>query len=381
MGRSPKEQKTEEKDDKVKSSKDILKGVLEANKKEHFNFHERVDWNVSTGSLILDKVTGGVSPSLWRLCSQSNAGKTPQILEIIRNIFKDVPNSKALWVIAEGRGLSDENKNRCGLKFVYSYDEWDINTIFVLETKIFELVIDTIKQLVFDNSENIRYAFCIDSLDGLMLRADADKPTTESAKVAGTPALSKKMLQSLSLGMFKFGHWMGIISQRTAEIRIDQHAPGANRGGEFSGGNSLFHGSDIIMEYKSPWMDDFILDGSGKMNDGKTKVIGQNARVLMDKVNKEEYKKQIVLYPIKYGRKPSGIWREREVGEMIFFMGRATIAGAGWITFVPEFIKELEDQGLTIPEKIQGKENLFTLLQNDEKLTSFLFDKFSKLVR
>ena len=370
-------------EDKIegKTSNDILNEVLTENKKEHFNFQQRVNWKVSTGSLLLDLATGGVTPSLWRFCSKSNAGKTPQMLEILRNIFKDVPNSKALWVIAEGRGLSEENKARCGLKFVYSPAEWETGTIFVFETKVFELVIDTIKRLVFENPYGVKYAFCIDSLDGLMLRSDIDKPITESGKVAGTPMLSKKMLQSLSLGMFKFGHWMGIISQKTAEIKMDMYAKGADRGGEFSGGNSLFHGADIILEYQNPWNDDFILDNkTGKMNDGKTKPIGQYARVLMDKVTKEAYKKQVIKYPIKYGRKPSGIWVERELAELILGFGQATLAGAGWITLSPDFIKETKEAGFDLPEKVQGLENLYKLLQEDEKLTNYLFDKFSKLI-
>src|SRR5271165_4811449 len=99
MGRPPKESKSEDqKDNSIKTSKDVLKNILEKNKDEHFNFQERVNWKTSTGSLILDLATGGVMPSLWRFCSKSNAGKTPEMLEIIRNIFKDVPNSKALWV-------------------------------------------------------------------------------------------------------------------------------------------------------------------------------------------------------------------------------------------------------------------------------------------
>jgi hypothetical protein len=360
-------------------STSLLSGALKEFKEEHYNATKAVEWEVSTGSLLLDVSTGKVRPSLWRLCGNNNSGKTPQMLEIVRNILKDVPNSKALWVMAEGR-LSEENKTRCGLKFVTDPNEWEIGTVFVLKTNIFELVIKIIKDLVKNNDAGIRFAFVIDSIDGLILRDDAAKEITENNKVAGVPGLSKKMLQSLSLGMFQYGHWMGLISQVTSEIKLDPYAKTTNRGGSFSGGNSLLHGSDVIIEYNPPYGGDFILDGKGKFNDGKSKPIGQNVTVVLAKSIKETTRKVKITYPIKYGRKPSGIWVEREVGDLILGFGRATLAGAGWITVSPDFIKELEDDGFEFPEKIQGLDNLYKVLQDNEKLTNYLFDKFSKLI-
>src|ERR1700722_3585659 len=156
MGRPPKEQKIEEEIKDV--SKDILKEVLKEFKDDHFNNSDPVEWEVSTGSLLLDVATGKVRPSLWRLCGFNNSGKTPQMLEIVRNILKDVSNSKALWVMAEGR-LSEENKLRCGMKFVYNYEDWDIGTIFVLKCNIFEAYIKLVKNLVKNNSAGIKFAF------------------------------------------------------------------------------------------------------------------------------------------------------------------------------------------------------------------------------
>lgn len=360
-------------------SKDLLSASLKEFKEEHFNAAKAVEWEVSTGSLLLDVATGKVKPSLWRLCGHNNSGKTPQMLEIVRNILKDVPNSKALWVMAEGR-LSEENKERCGLKFVTDYNEWEIGTVFVLKTNIFELVIKIIKDLVKNNSAGIRFAFVIDSIDGLILRDDAAKDITENNKVAGVPGLSKKMLQSLSLGMFQYGHWMGLISQVTSEIKLDPYAKTTNRGGSFSGGNSLLHGSDVIIEYNPPYGGDFILDGKGKFNDGKSKPIGQNVTVILAKSIKETTRKVKITYPIKYGRKPSGIWIERELGDLFLGFGLATLAGAGWITVSPDFIKEMKEANFDFPEKIQGLDNLYKILQDDEKLTNYLFDKFSKLI-
>ncbi len=361
------------------NSKDLLTAAMKDAKTEHHNETKKRDWRVSTGSLLLDVATGGIRPSLTRLCGVNNGGKTPQMLEIVRNILKDVPKSKALWVIAEGRGLSAENMARCGLKFVTKAEDWEPGTVFVLYTNIFELVIKVIKDLVKDNPNDNVYAFVIDSVDGLMLRDDALKEITESNRVAGVPMLAKKMLQSLSLGMFTYGHWMGLISQVTAEIKLDPYSKAPNRGGMFSGGNSLLHGSDVIIQYEPSYPGDFILDGAGKMNDGKTKPIGQNVKVTLVKSMIETSRKTTVVYPIRYGRKPSGIWVEREIADMVLAWGLATRTGA-WIAFTPAIRAELKDKGIEIPEKVQGLDNLYALFEENRAATEYLFGKFGEML-
>ena len=375
--------KENEDETKIVTSNDILNSALKGSKADHHNFSETVSWKTSTGSLLLDVATGGVQPSLWRLCGTNNSGKTPQMLEIIRNILKDVPNSKALWVIAEGRGLSKENRERCGLTFVTDPADWKIGTVFILQTNIFELFINVVKDLVKNNEENVRFAFVVDSVDGLMLRDDAAKEINENNRVAGVPMLAKKMLQSLSLGMFKYGHWMGLISQVTAEIKLDPYSKAPNRGGSFSGGNSLLHGSDVILEYASPYAGDFILDNpAGKFNDGKTKPIGQNVKCTLVKSLKEETRKTLVVYPIRYGRKPSGVWVEREVGDLLIMweLVRSPEKGS-WLTITESLRSEVKEAtGVELPDKIQGQPKLFALLEENPTVTTFLFDKFTKLV-
>lgn len=374
----------EDEQETTRTSSDILNSALKSSKTEHFNFQERVSWKVSTGSLLLDVATGGVKPSLWRLCGNNNAGKTPQMLEIVRNILKDVPNSKGLWVIAEGRGLSEENKSRCGLTFVYKPEDWKIGTVFVLETNIFELFISVVKDLVKQNEEGIKFAFVVDSVDGLILRDDASKDITESNRVAGVPMLSKKMLQSLSLGMFKYGHWMGLISQVTAEIKLDPYAKAANRGGQFSGGNSLLHGSDVILQYEPINNGDFILDNpAGRLNDGKTKPIGQNVKVTLVKSLLEATRKTTVFYPIKYGRRPSGIWIEREIGDLLLMweLLKKTGEKSSWLAISEDLRAEVKEHaGIEMPDKIQGMEKVYSYLEENQKVMEYLFGKFAGLM-
>ncbi len=368
---------------KEESKVNTLSAILKEHKDEHYNFQERIDWKISTGSLLLDTALGGyLSPCLLRICGNNNEGKTPQTIEILRNFLETVPNSKGFWVIAEGRGLSKENVERCGLKFVYSAEDWKIGTVFVLESNVFELFIKCVKDCVLNNPDNIKYCFVVDSLDGLQLRNDREKEIEENNKVAGVPALSKKMLQSLSLGMFKFGHLMVLISQVTAEIKLDQYSKSPNRGGEFSGGNSLLHASDWIFEFqKTGYNDDFILDNpNGKLNDGKSKPIGKWAKVILQKSGKEESRKQKIQYPIKYGKKPSGIWLEYEICDTLLAWSLIKKGGAGWLTLSDNLRDELKEAKIEFPEKVQGTDNLRKYLEENPETMKFLYNKLKNVL-
>lgn len=365
-------------EEEVKISANPLVGILKEHKNEHFNFQERVEWKVSTGSLLLDCALegGGLSPSLIRICGANGEGKSAQALEILRNFLNTVPNSKAFWIIAEGRGLSKEHKERCGLKFVYNPEEWDVGTVFVLESNVYELFIKCVKDCVLNNPNKYKYGFVVDSLDGLQLRDDKLKDITENNKVAGVPVLSKKMLQSLSLGMFKYGHLMILISQVTAEIKLDPYSKSPNRGGSFSGGNSLLHGSDYIFEYEPSYLSDYIMDPpSGKMNDGRSRPLGKYCRVVLQKSALETSRKQRIQYPIKFGRKPCGIWLEYECADLLMLFGLLE-KNKAWLSWESSLFEELKKIDENIPETIQGVDKLRSYLESNPKITEFLVNKF-----
>ena len=63
-------------------SKNVLDSLLKEHEDLHYNFDEQINWKCSTGSLLLDTATGGIRPSMWRLCGTNNCGKTPQALEV-----------------------------------------------------------------------------------------------------------------------------------------------------------------------------------------------------------------------------------------------------------------------------------------------------------
>lgn len=368
--------KKEDDGDKKNNSKNQLSSVLNDHKEEHLNYTERVYWKCSTGSLTLDAATGMVSPGLWRLTGNFNCGKTPTALEIIRNMFLEVPNSKAVWVIAEGRGLSEQNVERCGLKFVEKPEDWEVGTVFILRSNIYELFIKTLKTLILDNEEQIRYAFVVDSIDGLLLRDDSKKDVTDAQKVAGPQALTKKFMQTLSLRMFHHGHLLIFISQVTAEIKLDQYSRSPDRGGNFSGGNSALHASDIILNFSSPFAGDFILDSSsGKFNDGKTKPLGQEVRVEIGKALKEESKKMKLTYPIKFGRKPSGVWVEREIGDLLLAWGLVVKSGA-WIKVGETILEKIRAIDPEFPETVQGAEKFYQLFETRPEVVTLLRNEF-----
>ncbi len=369
--------------EEIDSSKTKLKQILKDYKEDHYNYEDRIEWKISTGSLLLDMATGGgISPCLIRICGANNEGKTPQTLEIVRNFLSTVENSKAFWVLAEGRGLSNENKERCGLKFVYNPDEWNIGTVFVFESNVYEAFIKCVKDCVIGNEEKIKFCFVVDSIDGLQLKDDKAKDITENNRVAGAPALSKKMLQSLSLGMFKHGHLMILISQVTSEIKIDPYAKTTNRGGNFSGGNALLHASDWIFEYSNSYNGDYILDNpKGKLNDGKTKTIGKWAKVAIQKSAIETSRKQLITYPIKFGKKPSGIWLEYEVTDMLLAWDLVKkIGNSAWLNFSDTILEEMKAEGFDTEKQHQGADNLRIYLEQNPLITNFLYKRLKDVL-
>lgn len=349
---------------------------------KHYNFQPRTDWTISSGSLLLDiYLGGGIKPSLIRICGQNNEGKTPQTLEIVRQFLATVPNSKAFWVIAEGRGLSEENRGRCGLKFVYKPEDWDVGTVFVLESNIYELFIQAVKNLVKENPQDIRYCFVVDSIDGLILQSDAEKEITDNNLVAGAPKLSKKMLQSLSLGMFKFGHLMILISQVTAEIQKTTFTgaviKGPNRGGEFSGGNSLLHGADWIFEFQKTTKFDYIYDtanGEWSKANPNAKTIGKVAKINLQKSSLESSRYVQVEYPIKFGRQPSGIWLEKEMVDKLIFLGLIE-KKASWLKWEASLLAELKAKFPDIQEQTQGEHNMMKYLEEHPDIRDFIYPK------
>lgn len=376
----PKKEQTEEV--QTLSPKDILNAELKAKKEDHYNDSEEVIVpKVSSGSLILDtQLGGGFDSGLIRFVGFTEGGKTSEALEVARNFMVVTPKARTLLVKSEGR-LSHEMQERSGLKFVWKAEEWEEGTCFVLETNVYELIVGIMRNLVVNNPDNNKYCFILDSMDGLILKSDMDKEITEAAKVAGSPALTKKFLQRLAIAMNKFGHRCIMIGQVSAKIELDQYGPKDQRQISATGGNAALHFSNWILQFEPRFKGDLIMEDDTKAPDPLTnKILGHWCKIVIKK-SPNESSNMIVKYPIKYGRNNGkSIWKEYEIVDTLFMFEKISKKGA-WLTIEPEIIKEIKDNtGIECKSLHQGIDNLRIYLEENENITNYLFDTLKKMI-
>jgi RecA/RadA recombinase len=376
MGRKPKDQ-VEPEAISGPSSKSLLSSFLKDNKDEHYNFEEEITYKVSTGSLNLDIATsGGLCPGLHRFIGMNEGGKTSEALEVMKNFLKTVSKSRGVLIKAEGR-LSKEIKDRSGIQFVSSPDDWNDGNCFVFESNIFETVSELIKELIQNNPEENRYMFILDSVDGLITRGDSEKSLSEATKVAGGAVISSTLMKKISLALGKRGHMAIFISQVRSEIKLDPYAANKDiRQTTATGGNALLHFANWILEFEPRFNKDLILEKPNERYDSvKNKIIGHNVKIVVKKSTNESTNSKI-QYPIKYGRKDgSSVWREYEVIDQIVAWEFATAKGA-WVTFSDEIIEELKKVNLELKKQHQGIDNLRSYLEENKPIVDYFYNKF-----
>ena len=98
---------------------------------------------------------GGFGPGLHRFVGMNEGGKTSESLEVMKNFCNSLPNAKGFYIKAEGR-LSPEMRERSGVRFVFSADEWVDGTCFVFESNIYETVVEVMRELVAKNEQKSR---------------------------------------------------------------------------------------------------------------------------------------------------------------------------------------------------------------------------------
>lgn len=350
------------------SSRDQIKALL-ASSDEHFNNTEDIYYKVSTGSLILDMhSSGGLTPGVHRFCGINEGGKTSAALEVARNFQIQIPNSKVVYVKAEGR-FSKEIMERSGLDM--SEDKW-----FLLESNVYEFVFDFIKALIKDNEDEIRYLFIIDSMDGLITRGDLEKGLSDATKVAGGAVIGAAFLKRVSNAMSKFGHMCIMISQVRETIKIDPYAKTGFKNTTASGGNALLHYANFIFEFEGRYQKDWILqDPDQRYDEKKNKIIGHEVRITIKK-SPNEKTNTVISYPIKYGRKNgTSIWRERELRDLLFENGQFVKSGA-WTTVDPSVIKQLKELKIECPEKFQGRDSILEFMEKSPEFVEYWYKRF-----
>ena len=102
-----------------------------------------------------------------------------------------------IYIKSEGR-LSPEMIERVGI-------DTDPNKFFCFDCNIFEKVFELIRELVFQNEDDKRYMFIIDSVDALCRVGDIDKPFAESEQVAGGALITSVFLKKDGLTDYQNG--------------------------------------------------------------------------------------------------------------------------------------------------------------------------------
>ncbi len=361
------------------SSKSLLNNFLKSNKEDHFNYEEQISYRVSSGSLEFDHhLDGGFGPGLHRFVGMNEGGKTSASLEVMKNFLK-MPKSKAVYFKAEGR-LSDEMIKRCGIKFVFDNEEWEEGTCFVFESNIYETSVDLMRQLVTSNEEKNKYCFVLDSVDGLIKKADNQKTFEESSQVAGGANIAATFMKKMSIALAKKGHMAIFISQVRADIKLDPYSKAPVRQTTATGGNALLHFANWIIEFEPRFGgDNILLNPSNKKMDPKTNpAIGHYAKVVVKKSPNEKTNTRI-SYPIRYGRTGgNSIWVEKEVVGTLEAWEFIKKAGA-WISITEDFREILNEGGFSLPEKVQGENKLFSLIEDDSALCQYLVAYFKKM--
>ena len=358
----------------------LMGSFLKANKEDHYNFEDEINYKVSSGSLQFDlQLGGGFGPGLHRFVGMNEGGKTSESLEVMKNFLKQIPNSKGVFVKAEGR-LSPEMKERSGVKFVYTAEEWVDGTCFVFESNIYETVVDLFRELVSKNDSNKKYCFLLDSVDGLITKNDINKSFEDSAKVAGGAVIAGTFMKKMSIALAKRGHMAIFISQVRADIKLDPYSKAPVRQTTATGGNALLHFANWIIQFEARYAGDNILkNASIKKMDSKNPAIGHIAKVVVKK-SPNEKTNMVVSYPIRYGRKNgTSIWVEKEIVDLLYAWEFVKKAGP-WISFTEDFKELIEDTEFEIPDKVQGDNKLFSFIEENPDLCDFLVTYFKNAI-
>lgn len=366
---------------------------LIANKEDHFNFLPDIDYKVSTGSLALDRELNQLGVGVHRFVGPPGSGKSSEAMEVARNFLATIPKSRVVYVKSEGR-MSEEIQARSGLTFTKDFKTWDDGTVFVFECNIYETIIGLFRDLILNNESNTRYLFIVDSADAVNLKNDMTKDIG-AEKVAGGPMLTKRFLQKFALAMAKYGHMCIYLGQISTEIKIDPYAKTPPRQVSGGGGLGVQHFANQVLEYQEWYEGDLILpDPEARVDRLKNRPLGHVVRVKIKKSDKEN-RYVTVEIPIRHNQVGgNSIWREREVGDEMLAWGLVSKSnpkaekkedagkkGGSWLYFSEPLVAELTKEGITdLPEKVQGLNQLYDLLESRRDMTTYLFNKFRSMI-
>ncbi len=375
MAKASPKKETEAAEDQV-SPESQLGSYLKDTKTDHYNFEEDNEYRVRASSLSMTAaMDGGISPGAHRALGITAGGKTSCTLDLMYHHLKRGKGYRGIYVKCEGR-LSGDMKDRTGITFTTDATEWKDGTCFVFESNVYEAVFGLLGDLIRNNPTKTRYFIVIDSLDMMAKRDDLAKPLTEAGQVAGGALITSVFLKKTQAALAKRGHICWFISQVRESIKLNPYEKSSPRQGGASGGHAVEHAGDWVLQFLERFNDDIIREGGEKNG----KILGHYCRVKIIKSNNEKYGVE-VRYPIRYGRKNAqSVWVEREIIDLLLSWEQLEKSGA-WLRFDPELRTEVKaGTGLDLPEKIQGIDNAYKLLEEQPAITQFLFDRLLKIV-
>lgn len=360
-----------EQDDPIQN---LLGSLLTGYKEDVYNGIENEKIPFSSGSLLIDSHVKLRSGCVVRFGGSLESGKTSQCLLILGNYLDTIPNSRGLYVKAEGR-LSDEIQVRSGRKFVYNQDDWEIGTIFVLESNIFEAVCDIIQSLLknmFEKGEKL--GFIIDSLDGLILKSDYEKKTGESVQPAGVPKLTKMFFRRMALAINKYDSLALLTSQYSESFKIDKYAKDKPQPVQGTGGSAVSHQPDWIFEYGIRYTSHYILEDDEKKPDPVTnKILGHIVNMTIRKSTNEKTG-TVIHIPIRYGQIGNSIWKEKEVADMLLNW-EIVKKDKNTYSFDATIIKEAAEKGLELKTDMVGINKYYKYINDNKEVCDFFYDK------
>lgn len=344
------------------------------NKKYHFNNFEDLNYKIPSGSINLDiALGGGLTAGAHRFTGVNEGGKTSCALGFAKN-FQDHFGEDAMIVVIKSEGrLSQELLERSGV-------DTSPERFFVFDCNIFEKVFELIRELVFNNTENRKFMFIVDSVDALCRINDIDKGFDEPEQVAGGALITSVFLKKMVLPISKMGHMMILTSQVRVEVATN---PYASRGGpkvKQAGGNAVKHYANFILEFEERWSGDIMYTNpSATKIEDKGDPIGHYCKIRFRKSINEKTG-SLVKYPIRYGQKDgNSIWVAKEVVDLMFTFQMASKSGA-WISFSEELKSELESQEIEFESKFQGEQKFLSYLEGNDKLLDFLYVEFKNII-
>lgn len=358
----------------------LLGSLLKGYADDHFNFVHNERLPLSTGSLLLDSYVKLKTGSVCRFCGPLESGKTSQVLLLISNYLNTIPKSRGLYVKGEGR-LSEEIQARSGLKFVFTQEEWDYGTVFVLESNIFESVCDIIQALLrkmYESGEKL--VFAIDSLDGMILKKDYEKTMGENVQPAGVPKMTKMFFRRLALAINKYDALALLTSQYAETFKIDMYAKDKPQPVQGVGGSAVSHQPDWIFEYGVRYTSHYILqDEDSKPDPIKNKIIGHVVNITLRKSTNEKTGVKVEI-PIKYGQVGGSIWKSKEVGDFLLAWELAK-RNKNTISFNSDIIEDAKKDGLELEPELVGKNNFYNYLEDNPEISNWFYNKCKQIIK